>query len=157
MVAYTPALSMILLSACHTGICHSDLGMCSCHMSRRCMWLCTISSLSCFTAQIMLLNIFACSSALMPCASEAPGLSPVALLILTYLRVQTYTGSLRLSRLAPQTDRRHSFRAAPQTDLVTSACMLSSECLCLDALHALSTYGSTSARSRLLFSLLFQV
>ena len=88
---------------------------------------------------------------------EALGLSPVALLILTCLRVQTYVGSLRLSRLSPQTDSSHNFRAAPQTDLVTSACMLSYEYLCLDALHALSTYGSTIARSRLLFSLLFQV
>ena len=35
--------------------------------------------------------------------------------------------------------------------------MLSSEFLCLDALHALLTCGSTSARSRLFFSLLFQV
>ena len=64
----------------------------------------------------------------MPCASEALGLSPVALLILTYLQVQTYLGSLRLPRLSPQTDSSHNFRAAPQTDLVTSACMLSSEC-----------------------------
>ena len=70
----------------------------------------------------------------MPCASEALGLSPVALLILTYLRVQTYVGSLRPPRLSPQTDSSHNcnFRAAPQTDLVTSACMLSCECLCLD-------------------------
>ena len=81
----------------------------------------------------------------------------LALLILTCLRVQTYVGSLRLSKLSPQTDSSHNFRAAPQTDLVMSAYMLSPEYLCLDALHALSTYGSMSTRSRLLFSLLFQV
>ena len=35
------------------------------------------------------------------------------------------------------TDRqRHTLRAAPQTELVTSACMLSLEFLCLDGLHA---------------------
>ena len=139
--------------------------MCSCHMSRRRMWLYNVSPLSCSTAQLMLpaiYTIFACSSALMPCASEALGLSPMALLILTCLRVQTYVGSLRPSRLSPQTDSSHNFTslcAAPQTDLVTSPCMLSSEYLWLDAsaLHALSTYGSTSTRSRLLFSLHFQV
>ena len=35
--------------------------------------------------------------------------------------------------------------------------MLSSEFLCLDPLHALLTYGSKSTRSRLFFSLPFQV
>ena len=35
------------------------------------------------------------------------------------------------------TDRQqHTFRAAPQTELVTSACMLLSGFLCLDVLHA---------------------
>ena len=53
--------------------------------------------------------------------SEALGLSPVALFVLTYLQVQTYVGSLRLSWLLPQTDGNHTFRTALQTDLVTSA------------------------------------
>ena len=84
-------------------------------------------------------------------------LSPVALSILTYLRVQSYVGLLRLSRFSPQTDSNHNFRSAPQTDLVTSACVLSSKCLCLDTVYDYSTYSSMSARSRLLFSLLFQL
>ena len=48
---------------------------------------------------------------------------------------------LRLSGLSLQTDSQHTFRAAPQTELVTSAYMLASEFLCLDALHAPFTYG----------------
>ena len=64
-------------------------------------------------------------------ASEALGLSPVALLI-TDISAST---SLRRPYCS-QTDGKHTFRAAPQTELVTSACILSSEFLYLDALHA---------------------
>ena len=58
--------------------------------------------------------------------------------------------------IAAQTIEEYS-TAATQTELVTSACMLSHECLCLDALYSLQPQGLTSARSRLFFSLLFQV
>ena len=56
--------------------------------------------------------------------------------------------------IAAQTTDEYS-TAATQTELVTSACMLSHECLCL-ALYNVSLYlrGLTSARSRLFFSLL---
>ena len=132
---------------------HSGLG-------NACKWLYDVLPLFCFTTGMMHpdiyhLCLFICLQVgAMP--SEALGLSPVALLLLTYLRVQTYVGSLRLSWLLPQTDGNHTFRTALQTDLVTIACVLSSKCLCLDTLHAFSTYFPTLARSRLLFSLLFQ-
>ena len=58
------------------------------------------------------------------------------------------------ARLSLQTNNKYTFRAAPQTQLVTSACMLSSEFLCLDPLHDLLTYGSNQ-RAQGCFSLFF--
>ena len=64
------------------------------------------------------------------------GCKELSLSLSLSLSVSLYSNILRLSRHSSQTDGKHTFRAAPQTELVTSACMLSSEFLCLDALHA---------------------
>ena len=90
-------------------------------------------------------------------ASEALGLSPVALLITDICASTSCRGTYCGFQGFHYTDNNYTFRAAPQTELLTSACMLSSKFLCLDPLHALLTYGSKSARSRLFFSLPFQV
>ena len=50
--------------------------------------------------------------------------------------MSTYVGPAAAVETCIADRQRHTFRAAPQTELVTSACMLSPEFLCLDGLHA---------------------
>ena len=85
-------------------------------------------------------------------ASEALGLSPVALLITDMSAIVNYVGPAAAFETFITDRRRQPFRAAPQTELVTSACMLSSEFLCLDSLHAPTHLWFYSARSRPCFS-----